>query len=417
MGKQCTTTIEAPEMSQEEQELLETLLTGIQDQQDWWESTQGLEMAESGYKWQWKEGVDPDYTYEKDPALQKERDDLYNGAQKIKKDLDAAKQGRGRSAGDDAFIASLQSIYDKTMARVNEIDAIFKEGEAGVPRKGDTDYGEWVKMNEEELMENMTEAEREKYLLSKEQTAYSRKAIAGELPLSESLQQQKQKEFEQLQEVYGISGDSLENASGEDTVAIQNLDAFKKRWSQLEEAQRYGQSSSSMEAAVMSSGLTSDLASNKIGQLSTIGSQMGSTIPMYGSLLQPYQSYNMAGYQAAAQNQANQSSQMSSLLGLLGMLGIAASSKDYKKDIKGKSIKEEDQALKKLKGTKSYEYKYKEMMGLGDEKHIGTIAEESPKEFQGLGGKAINVNDKTEFISMALKSLARKVDKLDQKHA
>jgi hypothetical protein len=131
---------------------------------------------------------------------------------------------------------------------------------------------------------------------------------------------------------------------------------------------------------------------------------------MLGSLLQPYQQYNMAGYQAQAANQASRNAQFGSILGLLGMLGGAAiSSREYKTDIKKKSTKDEDKALQSLLDTPSYDYRYKKRMGLGNKRHISSMTEESPKEIVTANGKAIDINDKLEFQSMAIKALAREV--------
>ena len=55
---------------------------------------------------------------------------------------------------------------------------------------------------------------------------------------------------------------------------------------------------------------------------------------------------------------------------------------------------------------------YKKKIGLGTEKHLGTIAEESPKEFVTANKKMVNLGDKLEFTNMAIKALDRKIDKL-----
>ena len=132
---------------------------------------------------------------------------------------------------------------------------------------------------------------------------------------------------------------------------------------------------------------------------------------MYQSVLGPQQAYNQMGYQAGIYNQANRANMFGSLLGAGTTLGAAwlLSSKDYKKDIKPQTKADEERALKLITKTKSYKYKYKPEIKLGNEIHLGTIAEESPKEFSN--GKMINLGDKVELHGMAIKALARKIQR------
>jgi hypothetical protein len=408
-----STTYEAPTPSQQEQDIYDILLGEIQDQQDWEDQSFLMDMEDRGKIWRWNEDIidpetgEPSVEYTQDPEVLSEISDLQSELATIQEKIKVSPT-TGQISFDEynSLIARKKEILERIPYLQKKLETAEDSWKG--PKTGDTDYGYWDDMTEEELQESMTEAEWEKYQLGREQVEHSRKALAGELPLSESLLDQKQEEFDQLKQVYGITGDNLETASGEDTVAIQNLNAFKKRWAQIEDAQRYGQSSSSMESAVLSKGLTSDLTSNTTGQFAGLGGG-GNTINMLGSLLQPYQQYNMAGYQTQAANKASQSQQFGSFLSLMAMLGGAASSREFKTDIKKKSKKDEDKALQSLLDTPSYDYRYKKKMGLGDKRHTSSMTEESPKEIVTANGKAIDINDKLEFQSMAIKALAREV--------
>jgi hypothetical protein len=390
-----------PTMSQEEQDLYDLMLDDLTTQNEREDQLYDMQMQESGYIWDKTEFT------EEELAAKSEYSGYTSAYKEAKKAYDqyTSSLSSGNLNADQMRDAlQKQAYYYSEMMRNQDLMNTWETTWSDLNNKSE---GEWRKMTEEELQASMTEAEWEKYQLGREQVEHSRKALAGELPLSEALLDQKQKEFEQLKEVYGITGDNPEDASGEDTIAIQNLDSFKKRWAQLEDQQRFGQSSSSMESAVLGQGLTTGQTANTIGQTSSLG--FNNSLAGYTSLLQPLQAYRMAGYQTQAANQASQTSQFGSWLGLLGMLGAATigSSKEFKKDIKSKSTKDEDKALKDVRKTKSYSYKYKPEMKMGNRKHIGTIAEESPASFST--GKFINLADKIEVLNMAVKSLDRKV--------
>jgi len=276
--------------------------------------------------------------------------------------------------------------------------------------------GNWNQMSDDEWYNSdmTTDRERQNWDIQGKQLKRYEQALAGEIPLTESMKQQKQTEFEQLRDTSGLSGDTADKAQAEDTIGVQKLGEFQKRWGLVEEAQRYGELGTAGQAAIQSQGVANNLNTQKVGTLQGIGNWNNNV--NFGSLLQPYQMYNQMDYQAQAQNQAMQTSRRNSLLSLGAMYGMyAMSSRTYKKDIKEKTPKDEDKALKSIRDTKSYEYKYKNYMGLGKEKQLGAIAEESPDEVTTPDKKAINIANKLELVSMGIKSLARKVDKLERK--
>jgi hypothetical protein len=397
----------APEMSQEEKDLMTEILSQLDDQKDWNEAMQPIQMKEQGYKW-----VENERTEEQKKIISE-----YDGKKSQYENIQSEINTILLSAKGDPYALAksadrLKELGAQATPLATWLNTNEKEYKELTSLSG---RGTYVEMSEDEYYASLNDREKAQYNLNKKQMERSTQAIEGTLPLSETLLSQKDKEFNELKQVYGIEGDTVENAQGTDTVSTQNLSDFKKRWAQVEEAQRFGQSSSSTEAAIMSSGLTTGQTNNNIGTMAAIGSGVGGAAGGYGSLLQPYQFYNQAGYQAQAANQANQTAQQGSMMGLLGMLaaaGMMASSKKFKKDIKAKTPKEEDEALKKIKKTKSYSYKYKPLMKMGDREHLGTLTEESPKEYVTLNGNAVDLGDKIEYLALGMKSLARKVDKI-----
>jgi hypothetical protein len=284
--------------------------------------------------------------------------------------------------------------------------------------KNKIETGTYEQMTDDEWYEEASETERKEYDIYQAQLDRYNKALAGEVPLTETMINQKQKEFEQLKASIGtITGDTPESATATDTIGIQNLNEFQKRWQQAEEAQRYGELSTGAQSTLATAGLTSDMTSRRMGMMSGIGNMNAGAMQGYSGLLGYQQGYTQAGYQAQAQNAATRSQMFGSLLNLGGMLGAAklASSRDYKKNIKAKTKKEEDQALNGIKKTKSYNYQYKNKMKLGKEKHIGSITEESPDYYITKDKKAIDLGDKIEYLSMGIKALARKIDKIESR--
>jgi hypothetical protein len=392
--------VEEPQPSAQEQELLDALLEDYKDQREESDALLPSQMhdAHMGWKWNTEDGLPPDSD---EPIYTEEQQSIIDKRDELIKEIQNGKHDAGTLNGLNEIKAGL----DKQIA---SWDTKKKKAEVG-----DTDYGSWVQLTDDEWYnsEDTTDSERRAFDLDKAQSERSLKAIKGELPLSESLLDQKQKEFDQLKQVYGITGDSLENASGNDTVAIQNLDAFKKRWAQMEDAQRFGNSSSSVESAIMSSGLTNDLTKNQTGMTMGLNNQGNNSFSQGMSLLSPFQNYNLAGYQARSQNQAVNAQMTSGLLGLIAA-GLIGSSRKFKKNIKKKTKKDEDKALKELTSLKSYSYKYKTKMGMGNKTHTGVIAEEAPESIKRMGGKVISLADKWELTNMAVKALSRKVDKV-----
>jgi len=402
--------VDAPKPSGAENALYQEILNMLQEQQSYQNAMMPTYLHESHQK---ETTVDYELTAE-DKTLMSNYESYANARKAWKQAEEDYKEGKITSkeyvAAKDK-VNKLQKKYQKLGDQYQEIKRKQKEGVVG-----------YEQMSDEEWYNDpmTTESERKEWDIYQSSLDRYQKALAGEIPLTQTMIDQKQKEFEQLKSTIGtITGNDPDTATATDTIGIQNLNEFKKRWQQVEETQRYGELSTAGQGALATAGLTTDLASNKIGTLMGIGNAGSSTAGGYSNLLNYQQSYTQAGYQAQAQNAATQAQMFGSLLGLGGMLGGAAiihSSRDFKENIKKKSAKEEDKALKGLLKTNSYEYRYKKKMGLGDRKHLGTIAEESPEEIT-VNGKAIDLGDKIEYISMSIKSLARKMNQLHAQEA
>ncbi len=95
--------------------------------------------------------------------------------------------------------------------------------------------------------------------------------------------------------------------------------------------------------------------------------------------------------------------------GAFGAL-FAASSRELKTD---KIPIDEDKVLEKVEKLPVEAWRYKSGLGLGDEPHVGTYAEDFRDSF-GLGdGKTLNLMDTTGVLMASVKSLSKKVKKLE----
>ena len=89
---------------------------------------------------------------------------------------------------------------------------------------------------------------------------------------------------------------------------------------------------------------------------------------------------------------------------------FGVSSRDLKTD---KTPIDEDEVLERVEKLPVEAWRYKNSLGLGDEPHIGTYAENFQESF-GLGdGKTLNLMDTTGVLMASVKSLSKKVKKLE----
>ena len=89
---------------------------------------------------------------------------------------------------------------------------------------------------------------------------------------------------------------------------------------------------------------------------------------------------------------------------------FGVSSRDLKTD---KTPIDEDEVLERVEKLPVEAWRYKSGLGLTEELHIGTYAEDFQETF-GLGdGKTLNLMDTTGVLMASVKSLSKKVKKLE----
>jgi hypothetical protein len=415
------TTIQAPTPSAQESAIYDMILSQINQYNDYNQMMMPIQMQQAGYKWEWK----PEYLDEEGNVI--ETSETVDNPEAIAQKAEYEKQIKSlqdqlaylQQSNTPEAQSEINNIQNQIASIQTKINALELTTTTEVkPQMGSSEYGSWVEMDDEEYYNSLNTQEKLQYDLQKAQAERSLAAIEGTLEFSPALEEQRQKEWDQLKEVYGtIEGDSWDTATASDTVGQQNLDQFKRRWTMMEEAVRHGQAGSDVQSAAIASGLTTGQTANKIGTTQALGSGYGASIPMYQSVLNPLQQYNMGGWQTNVYNAANQSAQSGSLLGAgssiltTALLLARMSSRDFKTDIKKQTKADEDRALKLILKNRSYKYKYKPEMGLGNDPQLGPIVEESPREIVAPGGKAINLGNTIELQSMAIKALARKLEK------
>lgn len=99
-----------------------------------------------------------------------------------------------------------------------------------------------------------------------------KKALAGELPISEGTIQNEQKEFERLKENLSrkgvkVQGDSLEGATSTSTIGIQALQSLKKRYDVIKDAERRGEISQGGSQLLQSYNIAADIGNRQTGLL------------------------------------------------------------------------------------------------------------------------------------------------------
>lgn len=190
----------------------------------------------------------------------------------------------------------------------------------------ETEEGGLRRLSEEEYLETLTPTQQTAFSNLKLQQERQTKALKGELPITEGTLQRKQEEFERFREAMArkgtpISGDTLENATGTSTSAIQALKAFKERWQLVESAERQGELTTGQSAILQSMGVASDIGQRRISNLAQFPQRQTGTFQAFSQALQPYQ------YQRGLVTQADIASARSSATetaGLYGAIGTGA---------------------------------------------------------------------------------------------
>lgn len=160
--------------------------------------------------------------------------------------------------------------------------------------------------------------------LAKSQMDWQQKAYNGQLPVSDTLVQQKALDFAKLKEQLGqngdvIMGDEPGSAVAKSTSGTQALTEFNKRYQALEDEERRGimtQMNGSQNASVGTVAGGQQLQMNGV-PYSPYSSLMGG----YNTAMQPYLQQQQGMFQSDMFNAQSQNSRLTGLMGLGGQLG------------------------------------------------------------------------------------------------
>ena len=161
-------------------------------------------------------------------------------------------------------------------------------------------------------------------------------------------------------------------------------------------------------------GLLSNLQTREQQMLSGAGEGNMKLAGAYNALLGPYQAQRQLAYQRMLQESGNKAAGRAAMYQaggaiLGGIIMAAASSKEFKKDIK----KVDDKKLLAMvrdSTVKSWKYKGESDDSKG---HIGVITEEAPDVVVTEDGKHLDIVSYMGLLSGAVKALAKKVDKTE----
>lgn len=285
--------------------------------------------------------------------------------------------------------------------------------------------------SDEERFSFMTPEQQSLYELNKEAMDMELKAMRGELDISPGLERDLAKSKGLLLEDMARKG----QVGG--TAEAQRLGTWEEMSNITRESARHGLMSTSEglrssisgdmfrdkayagDAYGASNYLTRSGSSARTGLMSAIPQQYSSMVGTGVNALQPYQFNKQLQSGIDAQNAANAAGKRAGLMQLAGTVGTAgaiyaASSKDFKEDIKPIGKKGESEALSMVKDGNTYTYNYKKGMGPKG-KRIGLVTEDAPREVVSPDGKFLDIPQEVGLLRTATKALAKKVDKMEKK--
>lgn len=179
----------------------------------------------------------------------------------------------------------------------------------------DPDKIEYVKLTEEEWREQASPEEILDYDTRMAAKERHKKALAGELPISEIGEKKKAEEKKLTIEALKRKGIS-ENS----TAWIQTMSEFEERWARINQAEQYGEIGQGTEGILKLAALSAQNIGNIGATYTGLAGGTQGLMQNYAGYMQPYTAYNMAGYQAQAANQAASAGLLGSLFGAGGSL-------------------------------------------------------------------------------------------------
>ena len=331
----------------------------------------------------------------------------------------------------DTSVAELQSAQMETAKRANA--ALNKYLDSL-----DTDDYQAYQAAQQELQAQQTE-------IALQQGERQKKALKGELPLSEGTIARKAQDFQLLKENLArggnsIIGDDPGSAYSLTSPGDQALKAFNSRYSAVEDMERRGELDSGSSNYLQAVGLTGNLGKtdlNTVGQLSNPGGYAStsssltpgsspvtnnlSLVQGYGAAMNPFLQQQQMQWQTGqtnagikAQNQAGWMSLAGTALGVGAGTAALMSSRKMKKNIE--AIKSEKDATTALAKTPVYRWNYKHEPD-GFKKHLGTMTDEAPEDVLTDDGDHLDIASYMGLITLSTRDLHNRVLSLEGKRS
>ncbi len=331
----------------------------------------------------------------------------------------------------DAALADLQTTQMATAQKAN--DALNKYLDSL-----NTDDYKAYQAAQQELQSQQTQ-------IALAQGERQKKALAGELPISQGTIDRKAQDFQLLKENLArggnaIIGDDPSSAYSLSSPGVQALKEFNTRYAGIEDQERQGTLDSSAQTYLQSVGLSGNLGQTALTNTSSLSNPGGyaatspslnpnsspvqnnlSLVQGYGSAMNPYLQQQQMQWQTGQNNAqigaANQAGWLQlggTVLGAAAGTYAAASNRRFKKNIE--PIKSESDATRALAGTPVYRWNYKEEPD-GHKKHLGTMTDEAPEDVVTEDGDFLDVTSYLGLLTLSAKDLHGRVMSLEGRAA
>ena len=270
----------------------------------------------------------------------------------------------------------------------------------------DAATGQYRKMSEEERLAGMNPEEKSAYTIQQLANERTLKGMRGELAIDPAVEQDIASEEERTRaELTGQLGTGYAVS----TPGMKRLEEMKAKANALRSQLRHGEISMAEGLVSGRRGERADISGN-YRTLSSPYERMGQE----GNLLNRF-AQERAAAQAAKEARRNRYAQIAGAgIGAGGI--IAASSREFKENIKPVSEREDAELLERVIATPLSRYNYvqdlAEELGDNGREHLGLIAEDAPEEIATHGRKAIDLYDMNAVLWASVRALSREVTRL-----
>ncbi len=186
----------------------------------------------------------------------------------------------------------------------------------------DPESGKIRNMTSDEFFNSLDEVGQKNYTNLNLMLDRQNRALKGELPESEALAQRKQESFDLAKQSlaergHTIEGDTLDNAVGLSTPAVQTLAKLKEEFGLRSDVERRDIIKTGNAGILQNMGVTSDLQNRDLVQLSSLPNRGSSVLSGSSQIQQPYQ------YDSSLNTQINSANAQTNAdaLGLAGVAG------------------------------------------------------------------------------------------------